>query len=206
MTERWFHVVKVGDTHLQGYLDALIFLADPTEKNASHITIRGPYKDEPKDIDGLKRDLVGASVSFFGIGNFFKYGQKTVFLRCNSDLLRRAWWKPDFPDYRPHLTIYDGKDEKFARELFEVLKGLGLYFEAPVSDVVVCKTVSGQKSMSLVLEMDVDKLGAVVGENLSLGQVRSFPPWKRMMLIKRLGERLKWHLSKPARRAGAAVV
>jgi len=56
----------------------------------------------------------------------------TVFLRCSSDLLQSVSYKPDFPDSIFHITLYEGINLQFARQLLRVLQRFTWGFTVPL--------------------------------------------------------------------------
>lgn len=63
------------------------------------------------------------SLYFSKVGNFFDYGQNTVFFKCDDNKnLRKIWKKKGYKDFKPHITLYDGKNKEFAQKLFGKLQ------------------------------------------------------------------------------------
>ena len=101
-------------------LDAIRLFARPQTKYPAHITVRGPYSDY-RDPRGWSAAVKGQFVEVSGVDTFFGPDQNTVFLRANAPAIRSVWDKPDYPDYNPHLTIYDGESRVFAEALRALL-------------------------------------------------------------------------------------
>src|SRR2546430_8610144 len=114
-----FYVLHIQDQTLSGCLEAIRFLSNPFEKQRAHITVRGPYRKRIH-VQNLNRQISGDTISINRVGNFFDYGQNTVFFECSSPNLKNIWKKPDFP-FNPHLTIYDSGSRPFAERLFKIL-------------------------------------------------------------------------------------
>ena len=127
---RLFYVLYISDPIIQLCIDAARVICNPTEKEFSHITVRGPYKQRYK-LRHQNRIIKGAKIHISDVGNFFNSKQNTVFLKCSSPKLKKVWKKGDYA-YNPHLTIYDGESKEFAIELFDILKNyrINLYFIA----------------------------------------------------------------------------
>ena len=46
-------------------------------------------------------------------------GRSTIVLRLTAPGLRPYWFKPDYPDGAPHLTLYDGPHDAYADRLWD---------------------------------------------------------------------------------------
>lgn len=96
-------------------------LCEPEAQSPAHITVRGPYVTKPgtnKDWRS-KRNI---NVTIDGVGTFYRPHQNTVFLQCKSNDLVPIWWKPDYKDGVPHITIYNGESRKFALRVEDILR------------------------------------------------------------------------------------
>jgi hypothetical protein len=115
-----FYSIYVPTGPIRTALDAIRLFARPQTKHPAHITVRGPYSDyrDPRMWTAAVR---GQCVEVGGVGTFFGPDQNTVFLRADAPAIRLIWDKPDFPDYNPHLTIYDGESRDFAESLRAIL-------------------------------------------------------------------------------------
>lgn len=81
---RVFYVFYSKNQHDQGVLDAIRYLADPTEKNRAHVTVRGPYTQK-HDVAAVSRTVSGSKIAVTGVDAFLEPGQNTVFFRmCPS--------------------------------------------------------------------------------------------------------------------------
>jgi len=124
---KYFFVIYLGDEKLQSLVDAMRIVADPKQRNISHITVKGPYNTAQKEL--LNRDnliIRGEHINVLGAGNFFDDNQNTVFLKCMDEEKLYTIWKSKevrtYRNYHPHITIYDGKDSEFAHELCDKLE------------------------------------------------------------------------------------
>src|SRR5437588_595976 len=120
---RVFYVVYISDETLRKCIDGIRLLSNPFEKESAHITLRGPYRQR-YNVDHLSSIVRGTTVLISGVGSFFEAKQNTVFFSCESSHLRAVWHKPNYPDYNPHITLYDGESRRFANEL---AKAIGKY-------------------------------------------------------------------------------
>lgn len=184
MTKRFFQVVYLSDSTLQHRVDAIRFVAEPTEKTSAHVTVAGPY-NRREDVSSPSLSIKGTSLHVFGVGNFFKSGQNTVFLRCGSDHLRSVWHKKDF-GFNPHITIYDGNDHSFAVSLFEEISAQNVFFNVPVTDVELLKTIKGQQAFDLLFGLDWSFIRWAAGREIDEIGVKNLASWERKMIIQRM--------------------
>lgn len=152
---RWFLFIFLQESRIRDYLNALIFLANPTEKLPAHITVGGPYNNRRRGRSPKLEKYQGRRVAFIGAGNFFHDGQNTVFLRCGSDFLDEVWDKG--AEYNtPHLTIYDGDSRSFAERLFNNIESFKMFFTARVGKVCLMQSLKGQKNFGLLMETNFE--------------------------------------------------
>lgn len=188
-----FTYVLFYEKKIVSYIDSLIFISNPEEKNGTHLTLRGPH--EKFDPDEIKNDLTERTVSVLGAGGFFDDGQCTVFLKCDSGFIKKHWKKSDY-GYNPHITIYDGKDMILAEKIYKLINRYNLYFSMTVSDVVVRKTIIGQKSFNLMFDIDLDGIKNIIGNEKDLNYIKNAEDWERLMLMDRICNNLKWEVSR----------
>ena len=75
-----------------------------------------------------KKNRISA-IEFKGLISFFQTNQNTVALHCVFPEVQELWYKPDYPQGAPHLTLYDGESRQFARRVLEVLGRFEWNFE-----------------------------------------------------------------------------
>jgi hypothetical protein len=175
-------------------LDALVYFANPREKDAAHITLRGPSTAR-NGLSQIADRIVGARISIVGADSFFEGSQNTVFLRCGADEIKKYWNKPEYP-FNPHLTIYDGDSREFARSVLLILEKNRLFFEIVVGECRIVNSVPGQKSMQLALEIEKKMIEEMTDEDVELDSVSRIPEWRRLMFIDRICNHLVWHAKK----------
>lgn len=125
--KRLFYVLYLPHRELQIHLDLMRVVCDPSVVSPAHLTVRGPYISEPLS-DAIWKSAKSIKVKIEGAGEFFSPNQNTVFLKCSSDDLKRIWWKPQYKDFQPHITIYDGNSLDFGRRLLSTLCQYDLSF------------------------------------------------------------------------------
>lgn len=147
-----FFVVLVPQAPLLSTLNLLRILFRPKTKVPAHITTAGPF--EERTPPGDARCLIdGASLTIRGVGTFFKDGerqQNTVFLGIEAPSLRMIWHKPDYPEFSPHLTMYDGDSREEAeriRELLEIRQFQLIDYRITRTDLQVLEVQKGMDSL-----------------------------------------------------------
>jgi hypothetical protein len=191
---RYFTVAYLADREVGACLNALILWANPSEKNVAHITIGGPYEQADRarieaTLPSVRSSLAEARVRVLGCGNFFEFGQHTVFLRCDAPELRAVWDKKQY-DYAPHITLYDGEDHEMAVELFKILSKQKIDFTISLGVVRLYESVKGQKSLDAAFEIDYQEAKRMMGVDFNLSTLRTVPMWQRRQVIERLAAKL----------------
>ena len=173
---------------MQRKLDSIRFIAEPTEKARTHVTVGGPF-DDASHVKKPTLQTQGSSLHILGVGSFFSERQNTVFLKCDSEYLKRVWNKKHY-GYNPHITIYDGSDRDFAVSLYQELNRQRIFFNVQIGDVELLSTVKGQQAFDLMLAVDWDFIRWAAGRSIDNLSVRHFMPWERKMIIYRMLSRL----------------
>jgi 2'-5' RNA ligase len=120
-----FYVLYTKNKIIEGLLNAIKILSDESQRTSAHITVRGPYSKKlpQSQVDNFSKNIANTLLHFSKVGNFFDYGQNTVFFKCDDNKsLRKIWKKKGYKDFKPHITLYDGTDKKFAEKLFDKLQ------------------------------------------------------------------------------------
>jgi hypothetical protein len=190
--KRVFYVVYSKDEGRQRILDAICFLADPNEKSRAHVTLRGPY-DQRRHFPSTGRLVEDAQIDITGIDAFFRAGQNTVFFEVKAPQLEGSWYKPDFPKYRPHLTIYDGPSRAFAERLRRRLAEIDPHFQFRATALEPLITQKGQGSMDLRSAFDEDLVREITGKDISAEDVNDISDDERIDLITELCTKLVSH-------------
>jgi hypothetical protein len=186
---RVFYVFYSRDAHDQSFLDAICYLADPSEKNRAHVTVRGPYSQK-RGAPAVTKSVDGSEVVVTGVDAFLEPGQNTVFFALSAPELGTIWHKPDFPNSKPHLTIYDGKSREFAVQLRSRLQQVNPRFRFRATPLEVLVTKKGQGSLDLRAAFDQDLVRSVTGTAVSADVVSQLPAEERIDLIAKLCTRL----------------
>jgi hypothetical protein len=184
-----FYVIYIGDEAISLHVDAIRLLANPTEKSRAHLTVRGPYARRYPNLDSVGKRFAGLPVAVEGLGNFFDHGQTTVFLKCEAEWLRTIWRKPDY-EYNPHLTLFDGRDARFARKLYLTLREFEFDLTFHASALLPLTTRSKQSSLDL-LTIDGPQIEKLLGLPASPQALAELSEPQRLGLIRRLAESLQ---------------
>lgn len=179
-----FYVLRIKDRALSDCLEAIRFLCNPAEKHSAHITVRGPYHKRI-DIAPINRKIVGDIVEIHSVGNFFDFGQNTVFFGCAARELKNVWNKPDFP-FNPHLTVYDSDSGEFARSIFDVISRYKYSIRFQADELEAIEAKKGQGSFSLALAFNSELVKQVSGRELAAKDVHDLSEKSRLDLIDRL--------------------
>lgn len=125
-----FVFMEFSDERVATALSELRDALQPWRKSQSpvHITVRGPYINlpDPQMLRDLSDGIKGDGVRIIGAGFFLNRKTYSVFLRAESAVFRRLWWKPDFPSgeqhIHPHLTMFETEDRESALTALNFLK------------------------------------------------------------------------------------
>lgn len=95
--------------------------------SSPHVTIRGPYKtavSSRRSKQIMQRLSHEPKLRLSGVGRFELPDCHVVYLSVQGEVLRKVWWKPDFPihqfGFNPHITVFKG-DKEAADRVFEEL-------------------------------------------------------------------------------------
>lgn len=116
----FFVAIRFSDEKIARLFDLARLILQPDFARPSHITLRGPYETKSNISDSIIGKDVGQIVVRKS-GKFFIDSQNTVFLEIGISGVADFWYKPNYPDGVPHLTLYDGKDRQFAWVIFRTL-------------------------------------------------------------------------------------
>ncbi len=186
----YFGIAEFEPGPLLDCLNSIIFFANPDEKHPAHLTLRGPEDKSDKLAEKAQTALSGTPLKMVAVGDFFAEGRQTVYLHCGNGLIKHFWHKPDFPCPVPHVTLYDGHDEKFARELRHRLGRHRMVFEITIKDFKAVKAVPGQSQFNLFYDLNPLFIADILGkEKNPIESVRRLSIARRLNAIERF---CKW--------------
>lgn len=119
-------VLYIADDIVGPCLHLIRHVSNPESSSRPHVTVRYPIarlqenltKYQNQNIDVI--DIVEPGAFDLEDDNTAK--PRTVFVKCDSDVLEELSYKPAFPDSIFHITVYDGKSLEFAKQLLQVLQ------------------------------------------------------------------------------------
>lgn len=117
----FFVAVGFSDSRISRLFDLARIVLEPEFARPAHITLRGPY-GKKKDVSPTVLGQDVGKITIGRPGTFFDDDQHTVYLSVDILGISDFWHKPSYPDGKPHLSIYDGKDRKFAWNVMNVLR------------------------------------------------------------------------------------
>ena len=150
---RYFVFLRILEEDISDLLDIAIYALNPFDKWGAHVTLAGPYhsrKNLPRDREFLQK------ISIIGATQFRSEIQNTVVLRVGSKDLKSVWDKPDYP-FNPHLTIYDGRDNKLGDALFRKLTDLRPFLIFHTSRLEVVKAPKDEPKLPLMRKIEFRK-------------------------------------------------
>ena len=190
-----FYVAYPADDNIRLFINAIRVIADENQRTQVHITVRGPYKKRL----GIEKEekfssiIKGERIYIDSVGNFFKSEQNTVFFKCaeNSNL-KKIWMKTSYKDYNPHITIYDGQDKNFAKEIYSILDEHFTPFSFTIEKLSWLESKDKEKLELFHLKtiVDFEEITSVIGFNLELSNLKELTKTERLKLISILSKKL----------------
>lgn len=122
----YFYGVKFEDQIVQGYFDLLCFLANPEkeERHYAHVTLRGPCSNPANGNEPWMLSSPGLmkikDVEKLNVGD-----KIALVFSVSIKNIQEYWFKPDYPEGVPHLTIYFGPSGYFLDKLEDIIKPCG---------------------------------------------------------------------------------
>lgn len=191
--DRVFYVLYIPNRELQNYLDLLRLVCEPSVTNPAHLTVRGPYGAK-QGAERIWKMPSTVNVQVRSVGVFFSENQSTVFLRCDSEDLRRFWWKPHYKDFEPHITIYDGHSRQFAEQVCEVLRHHDISFNFAVQRLYAHDSANGQFSLALDWN-EYRRILMDIGEgHLTVESIRQLNDHERIVILDKIAENFETYL------------
>lgn len=193
--EKFFFVIYFKNELIKQALNGLRLVADPSQNNIAHLTVKGPYfSKQIKKLNEDKQLIEGKLIDIIGAGNFFEDNQNTVFLKCKEKVeLKQIWKSKEIKTYKkfhPHITIYDGKDKEYALHLYEVLNSHDINFSLEVAKLDLYSTLDKYTLLNLHHSIDYNFLSEVTGHKVTSSEINSLDEDSRLEMIDKLSETL----------------
>lgn len=196
MTSKFFFVIYPGDEVIKSILDGMRLIADPSQKNFSHITVKGPYVTKQKKQLIEDNELVkGQEIQVLGVGKFFANKQSTVFFRCEDNKELYEVWKSKkertYKDFHPHITIYDGDNREFACKLYDTINNYDIHFYFIAKELEMYASMHKRHMYNLKTQAKYSLISAVTRIDISQENIDSLSDSQRIIAIRRLCKTLK---------------
>lgn len=193
--EKFFFVIYFKNEEIKQVLNGLRLVADPSQNNIAHLTVKGPYVSKQlKKLNEDKKLIEGKFIDVIGVGNFFSENQNTVFLKCADKIeLKQIWETKEIKTYKefhPHITIYDGKDKKYAKNLYKILNSRHLEFSLEIAELDLYSTNDKFTLFNLKNSVNYEMLSKAVGHKISSKEIISLNENSRLDIIDKLSETL----------------
>lgn len=193
--EKYFFVIYFKNELIKKVLNGLRLVADPTQNNVAHLTVKGPYvSKQMKKLHEDKQLIEGKSIHIIGVGNFFSEHQNTVFFKCEEKIeLTKIWQSKNIKTYKefhPHITIYDGKDRNYAIHLFETLHSHNINLSLEVDELDLYSTNDKFTLMNLHHSVDYKLLSEAAGHDVTSQEILSLDEHSRLKIIDKLSKKL----------------
>lgn len=119
-------VLYIADDIVGPCLHLIRRICNPESSSRPHITVRYPIARLQENLTKYQNQTIDAinviEPGAFGLEDVSTTKVRTVFVKCDSEVLEELSYKPDFPDSIFHITIYEGKNLGFAEQLLQVLQ------------------------------------------------------------------------------------
>lgn len=191
MINKFFFVIYFHDAFIKMMLDSLRLVADPSQSNLAHITVKGPYQRfEKKRLQEDTVQIRGKEIGVNGAGCFFSETQNTVFFKClyNKELYH-IWNSKEYKTYKefhPHITIYDGDDVHFSRRLYEAINKYNIKFSFKVDELEIYSSKYKNNLFSLKDEVDYLFLSKLSGMLITKDNIENYTNEQRITIIEKL--------------------
>ncbi len=123
---RTAYVLYITDDIVGPCLHLIRSVCNPESRSRPHVTVRYPVdrlQDNLTAVQNLTIDEIDiVEPGAFGLEDTNTTQTRTVFVKCNSDVLEAQSYKPDYPDSIFHITLYEGRSLEFAKQLLQILR------------------------------------------------------------------------------------
>jgi len=191
MKNKFFFVIYLHNETIKTILDGMRLIADPLQRNFSHITVKGPYRNiQKKRLNEDSKLIRGKEITVLGAGNFFVDNQNTVFLRCEEKQELYEIWKTKeektYKEFHPHITIYDGHDRIFANKLYETINAHKINFSFVVDKLELYSSADRMKLFNLKAQVEYPVLSKLTGVTITEENIDLLTTSQRIQIIDNL--------------------
>jgi 2'-5' RNA ligase len=181
----YFYVLYPSNEAVKILLDAIRIFAAEKQRRQVHITVRGPYERQLnfEFINSCASIIKGERIKITGVGNFFDFNQNTVFFQCsNNPNLKKIWNKTTYPNFNPHITVYDGNDTSYAQQIYEKLQQNFKSFEFIVEKLSLLDPIIGNTFEKLD-NVNFDEISNILGYPIGLSDIKKLSQDERLKCI-----------------------
>ena len=120
-----------GESYIEKCLALIKHIGNPRGKSLPHITLR-VFRESDDRLSYIQTKRI-TYLNIIEPGEFNLSKKSTdpyvIYLRCESEELEEIDYRPDFPFSRLHITLYEGKDYEFAKNLLYELRKYQWHFK-----------------------------------------------------------------------------
>ncbi|KAA6321587.1 hypothetical protein EZS27_028778 [termite gut metagenome] len=181
----YFYVLYPSNEAVKILLDAIRIFAAEKQRRQVHITVRGPYKRKLNFgfINSCASIIKRERIKITGVGNFFKSDQNTVFFQCSDNPnLKKIWNKTTYPNFNPHITVYDGNDASYAQQIYEKLQQNFNPFEFIVEKLSLLDPIINNTFEKLE-NVNFDEISNILGYPIELSDIKKMSQNERLKCI-----------------------
>lgn len=154
------------------------------------MTVRGPYKERrDASLNAWNKRIRGALVRVRALGTFFEDRRNTVFFKCSVPEMREVWHKPDFNEFNPHISLYDGPSRSWAERILRALNKHDFDFAFIADSLIPLISGHGKSVLDNRWILDTALLGRVIGD-IDVNAIFSMSEAGRLTYIERVGSYL----------------
>lgn len=196
MKNKFFFVIYLNNDNIKAILDGMRIIADPLQRNFSHITVKGPYRNvQKKRLNEDSKLIQGKEIKVLGAGNFFVENQNTVFLKCEEKKELFSIWKSKeektYKEFHPHITIYDGDDRSFAEKLYKTIYSHEINFSFIAKELEIYTSTDRAKLFNLKAEANYPFLSKISGFEITEDNIDNLNEKQKLTVVKRLCQTLE---------------
>lgn len=181
---RIFYVAYLHEDTIGKFFDMFKALVNPSCKTSAHVTVRGPYAERQDEAE-LSRPFL---LTLKGVGTFYSQTQNTVYVPVISETVQRLWDKPNYPEYNPHVTVYDGPSRETSDRVKAIIEATPLTYDFEAKGLIPLIAGSNQTPLwDYVLRTLV---GYSIGERLPEGNFEHVPEEERLRLAELVWKKL----------------
>ncbi len=119
-----------NSSYIEKCLSLIRYISNPNSKSLPHITLR-TYKTPNSRLDDLKNKNI-SYLNLIEPGNFNIEDNNPpyiIYIQCESEEIEGIEYKPDYPFSRLHITLYEGNNIYYAKELYSLLSKRDWHFK-----------------------------------------------------------------------------